>query len=235
MLVVLPYCARDVQLASQLLDYLPPLGPYVGHQALLIHPPGAPDLAQKAAQSFATVVSLEVPDVNGGWPFGPNAMFSAAALYPHEGPWYFFEPDNTPTRPGWLDELQTEYLAVHKPCMGAVVPTRVMRQGTEIQDGSHMVGTGIYPADFASNSALFDTIPNTAAPWDVYLQWEILQRCHATNLIQHVWNTKEARWKGKTISVKPAHPVARPAQLRHKTAAVIHGVKDSSLMRLLKA
>jgi hypothetical protein len=240
MLLVLPFCARDVALVSTLLDYIQPLGPYDGHQALLLYPPDCeeslPELEAKAKNSFETVTSHCADRHADGWPAGPNSMFQAAASYvagsPGQGPWYFFEPDNTPTGPGWMDALLAEYYDAHKPFMGAVVPTRVMRQGTEVIDGQHMVGTGIYPKN-AADLLLFDTLRSTTAPFDVYLQWEIGPQCHETNLIQHVWNTKNCAWRGRSIIAKPANEIARQAQIKHKQAVVVHGVKDGSLMRLL--
>lgn len=241
MLVVLPYCARDKALASTLLDYLPPLGPYDGHQALLLYTPDCKDslseFEEKAKASFASVSSLCAERHADGWPAGPNSMFQIAAAHvagsEHQGAWYFFEPDNTPTVPGWLDRLQTEYFAAHKPFLGAVVPTRVMRQGTEVIDGQHMVGSGIYPKNTA-DLLLFDTLRSTPHPFDVYMQWEILPQCHDSKLIQHVWNTKNCRRKGRTIFAEPGNVIAQRAALRHKQAAVVHGVKDGSLMALLR-
>lgn len=237
MLLVLPYCANDAALAESLLEYLPDFGPYSNHQALLVRTPDAPDLNEQAQGVFPGAKTIIVDNAASGWPAGPNSMFAAAARHiagaDYPGAWYFFEPDNTPTVPGWLDRIQAEYWDAHKLFMGAVTPTRVMRNGVEVIDGEHMVGSGVFPK-LTADLTLFETLRHSRAPFDVYLQWEILPNCHPTDLIQHVWNTKRCRRRGRGIWAEPGHDLAQPAQLRHRQAVVVHGVKDGSLMKLLR-
>lgn len=236
MLLVLPYCQRDFGLARKLLEHIKPLGPYDKHQLLLAYPKDYKSLLEQAKVcSFSEVRVLEIPTPAEGWPAGPNTMFVAVAkaLKETKEPWYFFEPDSTPTRPGWLDRLEAVYFEAHRPFMGAVVPTRVLRNGEEITDGEHMVGAGIYPANAADRIMLFPTIEHSHAPWDVYLQWEILPQCHKTIYIQHLWNTKQAKRVKGRITVKPGNDVALAGTVDPE-ALVVHGIKDGSLMELLR-
>lgn len=241
MLVVLPYCGKDSSLALKLLKFLPKLGPYHSHQALLISAPEArtDEIEEAAFACFPNVSSFECRPYVEGWPQGPNSMFAWAASHVARSlspsPWYFFEPDNTPTTIGWLDQLEAEYDSAGKPFMGVVTPTRLQRQGVMLTDGEHMVGSGIYPPDAALRSPLFPTIRRTPFPWDVYWQWDILPHVARTDKIQHVVRVKNCERRGRSYFCHSAHKMATSARIRSRSALVVHGVKDGSLIDLLGA
>lgn len=218
------------------------LGPYDRHQCLVVHPENASQYAEGVADAarecFKDVDVFQTRNHKDGWPSGPNYQFQNAAYHVYENPkyvgsFYFFEADNTPQHPGWLDKLEEEYNLSGKAYMGAVVPTRAKQGGQEIEYGAHLVGTGIYPKDAAKRSHLLGTLRSQIVPWDLYLQWEIVPHCHATDSIQHIWNVHCCKRRGTSIVCQPNHDLSQPVPIR-KGALVVHGVKDGSLMRLLR-
>lgn len=244
MLVVLPYSHADASLALALLEHISRLGALPSHQCLLVHTPDGAEyeesLVTAGERCFGEVRVLALEANFQGWPQGPNSLFQAAAIYCSTnpsvvGPWYFFEPDNTPTRSGWLDLLEAEYFSSGKACMGAVVPTRAFTRETHeaVTVDSHMVGSGIYPKDIPGSSLLFATIMRSGQPWDLYMQYEIVPNCHPTISIQHLWQTKNARREGTEIIVDAAHELSQPEPVRPE-ALVVHGIKDGSLIHLLR-
>jgi hypothetical protein len=243
MIVVLPYSTKDWGNAVNVLHWIKELGADLSrHQCLVIHAPDASEFEEgivaAAREVFPAVGTLTTSKNVDGWPRSGNALFVAAALEVlknpgYEGPWYFFEPDNTPTRPDFLDKLVIEYNTGGKPCLGAVAPTRVITKDGEAEHGRHMVGTGLYPKNFVTLCELFDTIRYTDLPWDVYVQWEVLPYCTETDSIQHIWNVQNARRKNKRITCDGVSEISQPVTVNEK-ALVVHGFKDGSLINLLR-
>lgn len=142
------------------------------------------------------------------------------------------------THRGALDRIEEEYDRVGKPYMGTVNDTRFRdkRTGKLHLQGKHMVGTGIYPADFAERSKAIHMM--TRVPWDIEVQDEVLPECHDSKLFFHCWGThkyhftKEGELIGRDVERPPAkeqHYYARPVPTE---TAVIHGSKDDSLYKL---
>jgi len=176
-----------------------------------------------------------------GWPESANHMFYSLAqeLARHENkePWYFMEADNRPLQPCWLEALQQEYIAAGKPYMGAVNDSRLtnLQTGETFIRGKHMVGTGVYPADFLSRCKTIDTVQNFA--WDVHIGPEIIHEVHDTKLIAHRFRTCNYRREGSVLvcdnfEPKPyQHLYAAPVS---QEAVILHGCKDDSLDKLLR-
>jgi hypothetical protein len=180
-------------------------------------------------------------EVEKGWPISPNAMFREVAYYINghpefsQQPWYFFEPDNTPTRRGWLNEFVEEYNNSGKSFMGCVHATLYKNNDTGeiVETWPHMVGTGVYPGDFVRRSLLMRYPCDT--PFDVYLQGEVIPDAHdITGLLQHNWGTHSySNNKGRIVCKAKALPNYFAKYVKQK-AAVVHGCKDSSLIKVLR-
>src|SRR5205814_8464243 len=129
------------------------------HRDLVVIAPWAdhfetPELEKFLKPFFKSVSIYVILDVTEGveWPQVGNHMFyeTTKALSEHENKdrWYFFESDNWPLYPFWLDDMQAEFDAAAKPFMGAMNITRRVNIETGVSEeaGRHMVGTAIYPA-----------------------------------------------------------------------------------------
>lgn len=241
MTVVLPYGGRDGDLVLALLEHMDWLGPLAAHQCHVIHQPdGLPwreRIIAAATRTFGRVSAESLDTDTPGWPQAGNALFSAAARAMSSTHWYFFEPDCTPLRVGWLDALEEELRASGKACLGAVVPTRYVNRetGEEVLIGDmHMVGAGIYPPNVPSGSLLFKSLLRCGQPWDLFMQHELTPYCHASESIQHIWNVRNCRRENGQILCDAGSPLSRPEPIR-EDALVVHGIKDGSLLRLLQA
>ena len=194
-------------------------------------------------KAFRVVHRFIYPDPPEGlkWPEAPNHMFlSTAERLAEQGnkdPWMWFEGDMFPLKPTFLEAFENEYEKAKKPYMGVINTSRYIRpDGTQFEQGRHMVGAGIYPADFLQRSARVQFIPEKM-PWDVWIEDEVVPDCHDTNLIFHAWSTGkyhlvDGELIGKDLKnvVGSTHKYGgRP--VNHE-AVVLHGVKDSSLFKL---
>jgi hypothetical protein len=158
--------------------------------------------------------------------------------------WYFFEPDNTPLKPNWINTLADEYRRVQRPFMGVIHPTYWRRKNPDgtferfIQDGSHLIGTSIYPKDAPRYSKLFKSIPYAVTPWDVYWQWEIIKYAAGTNLIHHEWRSFRYKRDKKSGEIRgeraPGGELPYEPKPLSPDAVVHHGCKDGSLLNLMR-
>ena len=251
MLLVLPFSSLDARLALSLAKYLEFVGPYKSHEVLIAAPQDCEsavnDIREVIGDQFDKVHTHYLTNHKDGWPVGPNSMFFAVAHHIFNTLpckcWYMFEPDNTPIKPNWLNTLSDEYDRIARPFMGVIHPSYWVRnKGTPeeryIQDGTHLVGTSIYPQNAPQYSKLFRSIPYANIPWDVYWQWEIVKHSAGTNLIHHEWRTIKYRRNKTTGEIKgervPGSGLPyEPLSLR-PDAVVHHGCKDGSLMHIMR-
>jgi len=175
-----------------------------------------------------------------GWPEASNHLFYRTALFLREqgntDPWFFMEGDCLPLKKGWRQALETEYEKAGKPYMGVVTDTVYMDTATKRRwtEGKHMVGAGIYPADFLTRCQGIHTVDRHA--WDVVIGDEILEDVHHTDLICHRWQTQNYRYNEEGLLIMddvPKDDVDSRVKPVPKEAVVLHGVKDFSLAKLL--
>lgn len=188
---------------------------------------------------FQTTTLHVLPDeCEEGWPESANHLFFGGATYllesgNNEEPFYWFEADCFPVRPGWWSEFKAEYERAGKLYMGCINVSRFYDRetGKEIEDGRHMVGTGIYPSRFLNWCGRIHYL--TRIPWDVHIGPEVAPQCQHTELIAHRWGTCNYRMEGGQLVCDDTkhnwHKYAAPIPA---AAAVIHGCKDSSLYAL---
>jgi hypothetical protein len=243
MLVVFPISAVDLSLAKFLADRIVKLGGCEAHEALIVSSWKVQyDVAvirAVLAQAFKAVEMIVPEFEEDGWPAGPNSMFLAAADYldakGNTEPWFFCEADMFPTTAKWLDAFEQEYNEAGKPYMGVVNDSRFknLETGEQFVLGRHMVGAGVYPADFMKKCKTIETIAPLIS-WDTHIGPEILSEVHNTKLIAHRWGCQRARKENGKIIMEAVDPVnyhdysaPLPAE-----AVLVHGLKDDSLYRL---
>lgn len=179
------------------------------------------------------------------WPLAGNNMFIHTVFEIQKRgdtePWYFMELDNTMMASGWPDKLEAEYILSGCKFMGAVVPTRKHPPGKpqEVwidQADTHMVGTGIYPANinhWTDGQYKFARLPDA---WDLVIRNYVRRSCHHTRLIDHHWSTINYREEeGKIVCDNdPNNPFGTDhSGAVSAEAIVVHGSKDGSLQRLV--
>ena len=239
---VIPISEGDFQLARRLLGRFVSWKEYLEDRSFVIVAQwkdhfDAKELYGQFKSTFPNTTWAVIPDVpeDNGWPDNANHTFSQVAELMAGSTFYFMEADNFPLRPCFLDSLEQEYEAAGKPYMGAVEPTRVtLPSGEDVERGKHMVGTGIYPENFLSVCVSIHHVP-LGMPFDVYIQDEVVPKCHETPLIHHAFRTACYTFDGKIITgkdqtVRPGkHSYGGPVS---KEALVIHGCKDFSLWEI---
>jgi hypothetical protein len=228
-IVVFPTCHKDLGQCQKLIDWCSEIDTYPNHQALivastLITNEQISSLVASAQKSFSNVTAIKQKIAEeGGWPISPNRMFQLAAQWVQDvgrREWLWLEPDAIPLRAGWLDTLQSEYLAGGKPFMGTV-----FEWVSAVRKLPHLTGTAIYPPDLAR---LNPYVLNTSTiPFDCTRPDITLKHAHQTRLIQHVWGDRET-------NVAPTFPDPTSLSVIDPTSVVWHRCKDGSLIERLR-
>lgn len=237
LLVTIPYCQKDAALAKKLLGWIEELSPKLApHCCLMAADAQVPhdikiELGNIAKRIFHYTESavIPVPSNASGWPKATNAMFRTTALHIRECfklPWFWMEPDCTPLRHSWLDELAVHYGTCPKRYMGAIITSN-----QPPLPPAHLAGCAVYPSDCADAMK-----PYTEGDfaWDIANAAYVIPRAINTPLIHHHYGEmqlapifKEAKAPGDPINTCTLAFV-RPE------AAVFHRCKDGSLIDVLR-
>lgn len=232
---VVPISQSDVHLLSKRVEVFKRLGGWKNHSLLFAPVPSCVGEANQAAGELKeTCPSVEVRQVlrepTGGWPEACNKHFHDTAVVlermGNTQNWFFLELDCNPVRSGWQDALETAYNAGGKPFCGHVRPTAEVT--TPPLKGSHMVGAGMYPANFTVVAAAeYKAIPRDL-PFDISLRWICtrLGMMH-TDLIAHRPRSEKYTLEGSDLVASGHNPV------KIDSAAIIHGCKDDSIANLV--
>lgn len=228
MIVVLPYCSKDLGLAIKLLDWIGTLdGGNKNPEVLLVSSqPVKPNedemVIASAKKGFNSVLMVKQPVADErGWPQSANALFrlAAEAMKQQRQPWLWLEPDATPTKAGWFRALDQEYARAKKPFMGAFHHRPI----------PHLNGVAVYPYDIwrvapamiRMNPQAFDCV----SPHDCQA---ILKQSHVTPLIQHEWSPH-----GFELD-SPARRFDKRLDGLRPDALIYHRCKDGSLIDCLR-
>lgn len=116
LLIVIPFCTRDLNLARNLLAWIEELGKLPENDCLLVvdtkvSAEQAKPIESAAISIFKSVSTVRTPFSlpDEKWPIGPNWMWENAAKWveaQHPTPWLWLEPDAVPLRDGWVKELE---------------------------------------------------------------------------------------------------------------------------------
>lgn len=251
--LIIPVSHNDADLLAKLAKVFVHLGQCKGHKLYVVPSENAEQEAHafkdKVASLFDHAAVRPVRLGITGWPIAPNRHFRAVCKLAieeyNDAPFWFFEPDCTPVRKGWLQRCEHTYLNGRKPFCGAIVPTRVInaQTGKPGYDGKHMVGCGIYPPDMYNRSTFMQTIdlrqgwsPLPLEPFDVRIRMEVVPYAYNLPELQHNWRTVNYRMEDGRV-VCDSHPdnaeyhdYANPVE---ETTYVVHGCRDSSLADLV--
>jgi FkbM family methyltransferase len=195
------------------------LGGCKEHSLVMIYDQRCPDsmnnqIRAEFTKAFGDYYSMKSDAAIDGWPEGANYFFRILNAYVESKPvryWFWLEPDAVPLKPGWLDDIQAEFIRGNKPFMGDRV---------DLPDRPdvplHMSGIGVYPNPlykFAGESYRAHDIA-----WDIAGKDQIVPRAHFTKIIQHYWK----------------HPEFTEIRDIRPEAVIFHASKDGSLIRLLR-
>jgi hypothetical protein len=245
-LPVFPVSYHDFGLAKVLAERIVLLGGMQDHDALVVSSWRVKLEAAEIVAIFAKAfknVAFTVPEFEEeGWPAGPNSMFLAVADYLEAAknlyPWFFMEADMFPLRASWLAELEQGYeeaVKMGKHYLGVINDSRFINLETKEKfiNGKHMVGAGVYPADFMKRCKTIEAI-DPLISWDTHIGPEILHEVADCDIIAHRWGCHNARLENGTIVMDAIDPILYhdySAPIPNETA-VIHGIKDFSLYKI---
>ena len=256
MLVVLPFCKRDLSLAENLLEWIDALDGCRKHTCLLMADSTMTDadvarikklakLCFKSSTLARTPYAIKLSQTGDSpWPVGPNWCFYSVAFLiamTQKDAWLFLEPDCVPLKRGWLDKIESEYLTSQKPFLGPVIETQ-----NKSFKPQYLNGTAVYPANALKyfHGAMVDFLKGAGNAFDVAGSPNTVPNCHFSGLIQHGytddnginhWGTypneplvfKDAREAGDGPNVVTRAVISSQAVL-------FHPCKNGSLIELLR-
>jgi len=228
MFFVVPFCAKDEWLALRLMTYCRGLESRQPYNCLVVHDDliSGRAVVEAAREYFAEVKEFTYKHWTGkrDWPYPQNFQFqnAAAHIYRHaplgREPWFWWEPDATPVKEGWMKALDDRHQEGRRPFAGHIV------QGTPFPGRPAMrwmTGCGIYPWDTPVTSP--QIMLALQYPWDVASSRDVVPNCtQANDLIQHAWERG-----GQPFSF--ADKDDAKAAL-NSTTVIFHRCKDGSLM-----
>lgn len=256
--LLIPTSRFDKHLLPDLARVLKKFGPYRGHKLITF----ATETATQEANAFTESLRADFDAVATehlnlgieGWPIAPNRMFRMIAetiqTKYNDAPWMLFEPDCTPVKDGWLQDIDLAYKKSGRDYFGCIVNTRVVKVNPNAGDPppneQHLVGgaAAIYPANAAARSTVLQTLDRQMPwsrlplePYDVRMRYEIIPYAAHNDLIVHRWGTvnyQPTADGGFTCENAPDNPPGtNHAFPVPSTAAVVHGCKDGSLARIV--
>lgn len=229
MLLVVPYCKKDFELASRLAGWMAVLGPYPKHQLLLVQQVGAPTVSF-VDSGFSSISTIPVTDSGAPWPAGCNASFRAAGKqieYGQKRPWLWCEPDSVPMRDGWLDEIEAEYLACGKPFLGDFI---VPPKNSDPKYIPHISGMSVYPPNLMQLAGeIYHAYDNI--PFDIIAGPQILAQAKQSELLFHVWQGPSQPGLAPFTSWSD---VEQKILARRPKCALFHSDKTGTLLQLLR-
>jgi predicted GH43/DUF377 family glycosyl hydrolase len=223
MIAVLNISPKDWALAADNLEWSKKLdGGKIPYDCLLAHDTSIEQHAlatvEKAARQYFRNVELfcYAEPQETDWPMGANHAWQSCAL--HIGqyinlPWFWWEADATPLKPGWLHDLHNAYTHGGKPFAGHIVP-----------DMGHMNGVACYPPVVAKYcpKALYCR----AAPFDVMLREETIDLTAPLNhLICHYPRNNAVKCQVKDPEV--------PIKMHERGYVIFHGCNDGSIIKVI--
>jgi hypothetical protein len=225
MQVVLPFCNKDEELALRQLEWSKKLdGTKVPYRCIVVHDSdtAASRIIDAASEVFESIAEYEYGKWEGkpDWPFPQNFQFQSLAMHIQSTPglhdaWFWWEPDATPLKPGWISTLEKAHIEGDKPFSGHQVG----------EPFNHMTGVGIYPWDTPNRAP--NAMLALKVPWDVASKNNVIGRqFHRINhLIQHIWERN-----GRPFSFETKQEAL---DVLSDTAVIFHRCKDGSLIDVL--
>lgn len=238
LLLVLPYCQKDVDLAIKLLHWMAELrSDYSPHSCLLVADAEVPHGDKMALQNGAKMlfehvetIIVHVKPADQKWPNAANVMFANAARQVAEAyrlPWFWFEPDATPLAPSWLDDFADAYWKCAKRFMGALIPSNNQPDMPPL----HLAGCAVYDNQAYKDLKQFTEM---GKPFDIVSAGYTVPRAFNTPLMQHFWGKPDLAPTFKLTKVPGDPENTIPFAWIKPDARVMHRCKDGSLIELLR-
>ena len=232
LLVVLPFCNKDLNLAIGLLEWIaelhssPQPSGQDSHTILLSYEEGTASLDKVkhlASMAFCEVKETSYPTPSPGEMPHTIAFRHAATIIHRKFKQSFFwmEPDVTPLVPNWLQKFEDLYRASDEPFMGAVVPGK-----------GHMNGTGIYPPNAVEY--IPKALKATWTAWDTSMRREIhglVKDCNG--ILQHVWGVHNGKFH-PFLGEAPDFTNGALLNQINPGALMLHRCKNLSLIKRLR-
>lgn len=244
LLVVVPYCTKDVAQAKQLVEWINEVGAGNREAAILfvadsmVPRDTMVEINELSKKTFdeAHTISVRVPTEKQAWPHGANVMFSEAAKQVYEcykWSWLWLEPDAVPLKKGWLDAIREGAHYAARRYFGTIT-----RSDQPPLPKAHMAGVSVYPQNAymelkgycASNLA-----------FDMAMAHHVVPRCTETNLIQEHWGEegKPPVFMNRTSMTAPEAVESIQNNMVgldfiRPEAVLFHRCKDGSLIELLR-
>lgn len=223
LLICIPYWSGDHAAAKELCKVIAGLQPHhVGQTAhvMLINRQDMKldrSMVETIAKKFNTWTHTTMSPLRG-WPAGANGMFGDTMIHlsnrkvekTYETV-FWMEPDCTPMRPNWFWDLVLEWRNRHPKAKIVGCRHDCNGDGT----GDHITGCALYHPNIARILPQICTCDNMA--WDYQ---------HRSTIVKNGGPTELIRNRYKARNVEPS--------IMEDTAAVIHGIKDFSLINLVK-
>jgi hypothetical protein len=227
-MVVLPFCNKDLSLAIGLLEWIAELSGGVPHPRtiLLSYEEGTASLdqvRQLAKRAFKEVkeTSYSTP-APGQMPHTIAFRHAANVIYKQfKQSFFWMEPDVTPLVPEWLTKFEDRYHQCRDPFMGVIVP----RKG-------HMNGTGVYPPNAVEY--IPKALKATWTAWDTSMRREIHGLIHdCGDVLQHVWGMHNDKFH-PFLGEAPDFSHGAFLDQINPGALMLHRCKNGSLIKQLR-
>lgn len=239
------YCAKDAQLAHDVIEWIGELDPQVNHPCLLVvdsrvDPRQRAFIKLRAQGIFSHVQEIEfvepAPPPVLKWPlwrYFANQMFLRAARHVWDNcrlPFLWMEADAVPMKSGWLDAIAASYYSQPMKYHGPILIAGESRPAHWPE--KHMAGVAVYPMTAAHTLEKYCGGEHT---WDLGSGPEVTQRASKCRLIQHAYGpSEEEGWSfiikdGKAIANHPTQTF----QVRDD-CVLYHRCNDGSLIRCLR-
>jgi len=238
--VVIPFCAKDCTLASNLLAWIGELGKHPNNDCLLICAGNvlqadSESVRQKASEIFksALLIRPAITLKSEEHPIGANLMFETATKYFWKGdcqiPWLWLEPDAVPLDERWLTAIETEYASALKAnrtilaCMASLNDPRYPKAIPS--------GVAVYPGNAF---ALYKSLSlNRKVAWDIQFANPVAGTVQPAATI---WNRLNRQMAPTYVPRRTAKmpPNAIVVSEFPKGVCLVHPCKDGSLTSVLR-
>jgi hypothetical protein len=243
---VFSFCKKDFVLARELARHIEAMGGVRKHGVLLIHPDNVDgrEIESCLVRCFGRFKSLPYRETLKGWPDGPNQCFAVAARAMMEfskEPWLWMEADCVPTRPEWLDEIETEHQYCGQPILG-VLENTYGPEGEVVW--KHPNGVAVYPHDWWKICPILATMEsatdsyrlsgNLPPAFDCYQAPYSTPRCSESRTIKNLWKSFGFTEENGRVKCKFQQEYGASSDV-DMSAALIHGCKDFSLIDIVQS
>lgn len=223
LLIVTAYCENDAKRCVELYNWIGKLGGIKDNRVLFVTDKATKHdtivevcaAAKPVCASYETMLLDKCP-IGQQWPRGANWAFMHAAKKVKESyqiPFLWLEPDCSPTRKGWLEDLEREFAECGKPYMGSK-----MRNKPPLPEvgmwGIAVYDPGVYDVFVQT------TIRRMNIAFDVAMAKVLVPQTHDTKLIQCINGPKRVPQR-----IKPEHILPETALIHQDKYGDVMAIK----------